>query len=236
MSNRPPINPKKVIVFTGAGISAESGIKTFRDSDGLWENYPVELIATPSGWENDPDLVLEFYNARREQSAAAQPNKAHIAIAELEKIFDVVVVTQNVDDLHERAGSSHVLHLHGELGKARSTVAEDLTYDIGAKPIRMGEKCEFNSQLRPHIVWFGEMPFHMAEAKRHFIDAAYVLVVGSSLVVEPAASLLKKARYKAKKMIVTLDIDKIPFGYKLLRGNASNLVPVVCYEWMNSVK
>ena len=236
MSNKPPINPNKVVVFTGAGISAESGLKTFRDSDGLWENYPVELVASPSGWEQDPELVLEFYNQRRQQNAEALPNQAHLAIADLEKHFDVVVITQNIDNLHERGGSSQVIHLHGELNKARSSIDDELVYDIGAKPIHLGQKCELKSQLRPHIVWFGEMPFHIDAAKKHLREAAFVLVVGSSLVVEPAAGLLKKARYHAKKVIVTLDIDKIPFGYQMLRGKASSLVPGVCEEWKKACK
>lgn len=234
MSSKPSINPNKVLVFTGAGISAESGLKTFRDSDGLWENYPVELVASLNGWDQDPGLVLDFYNQRRQQSANAEPNLAHIAIADLEKRFEVIVITQNIDDLHERAGSSHVIHLHGELGKAQSSIEPSLTYDIRDRPIRLGEKCELKSQLRPHIVWFGEHPLRLDEARQHFMDAAYVLVVGSSLVVEPAAGLLKKARYKAKKIIVTLDIDKIPYGYKLFRGKASNLVPSICNDWKKS--
>ncbi|WP_086934651.1 Sir2 family NAD-dependent protein deacetylase [Agarilytica rhodophyticola] len=231
MSNKPPINPNKVVVFSGAGISAESGLNTFRDANGLWENYPVELVATSKGWQQDPGLVLDFYNKLRQQSNHAQPNQAHYAIADLEKTFDVVVITQNIDDLHERAGSSVVIHLHGELNKARSSLDNDLIYNIEEKPIHLGQKCELNSQLRPHVVWFGETPLHMEKARKHFLDAAYVLVVGTSLVVEPAAGLLKKARYKAQKIIVTLDIDKIPYGYKLLRGRASSLVPAVCEQW-----
>ena len=232
MSNKPPINPNKIVIFTGAGISAESGLKTFRDSDGLWENYPVDLVASKSGWAQDPELVLDFYNQRRDQAAKATPNPAHIAIAELEKQFEVVIITQNIDDLHERAGSSNVIHLHGELSKARSTQDESLVYNIGAEPIKLGDLCELNSQLRPHIVWFGEMPFRIDEARRHFKDAAYVLVVGTSLAVEPAASLLKKARHRATKVIVTLDVNKIPYGYQLILGKASSLVPSVCNEWI----
>ncbi len=234
--SKKPINPNKIVIFSGAGISAESGLKTFRDSDGLWENYPVDLVASRSGWENDPALVLEFYNQRRKDAALAQPNAAHLAIAKLEEKFEVVIITQNVDDLHERAGSSQVIHLHGELTKARSSIDETLLYDIGDKPVNLGQKCELNSQLRPHIVWFGEMPLYMEEAKSHFKDAAYVLAVGSSLVVEPAASLLKKARFHAGKVIVTLDIDKVPYGYKLLKGKATRLVPAICNDWCKQKK
>lgn len=226
------MNSHKVLVFTGAGVSAESGISTFRDSGGLWDNYPVELVASPSGWRNNPKLVLEFYNRRRANAAQAQPNPAHIAIAELEKKFDVTVVTQNVDDLHERAGSSKVLHLHGELSKARSCLDENLTYSIGNKPIQLGDKCELDSQLRPHIVWFGEIPFFLDEAKNAFKDAAYVLVVGTSLQVEPAASLVNNAPFKAKKIMVTLEIEHSPKGFELQRGKAGQLVPLICRQWL----
>lgn len=181
--------------------------------------------------QRHPSLVLEFYNQRRLQAYAAEPNSAHLAIAELETHFEVVVITQNIDNLHECAGSSHVIHLHGEISKAQSSIDPDIVYDIGSKPISLGDQCELKGQLRPHIVWFGEMPLRMDEARAHFKDAAYVLVVGSSLVVEPAASLLKKSRFQAKKIIVTMDIDKIPRGFQLLRGKASNLVPSVCKEW-----
>lgn len=230
--SRKPININKVVVFTGAGISAESGLKTFRDSDGLWEEYPVDLVATPSAWTSDPQLVLEFYNARRRDAANACPNEAHRAIADLESQFEVVVITQNIDNLHERAGSSHVIHLHGELTKAQSSVDASLLYEIDDKPIKIGDMCELNSQLRPHVVWFGEHPLYLDSARSHLIDAAYVLVVGTSLSVEPAASLLKKSRFHATKIITTLDINKVPFGFKLLRGKATNLVPAICNEWI----
>ncbi|GLS27007.1 NAD-dependent deacylase [Marinibactrum halimedae] len=231
--NRKEINPKKIVVFTGAGISAESGLKTFRDSDGLWENYPIELVATPEGWWNDPELVLGFYNQRRSDAAQAKPNAAHQAIARLEEQYEVVIITQNIDDLHERAGSTQVLHLHGELTKARSSIEESLLYDIGSKPIHLGQKCELNSQLRPHVVWFGEIPLYMEEAQAHFQEASRVLVVGTSLVVEPAASLVKRARYQAEKVIVTLEVDKVPYGYQLLRAKATSMVPTICDGWLN---
>ncbi|WP_226661397.1 Sir2 family NAD-dependent protein deacetylase [Microbulbifer aggregans] len=226
-----PINTNKIVVFTGAGISAESGLKTFRDNDGLWENVPVELVASKSGWEHDPEFVLSFYNQLRKDSSLVEPNAAHLAIAELERYFDVVVITQNIDNLHERAGSTHVIHLHGELNKARGVDDVSRIYDIGEKPIDLGDQCESGSQLRPHVVWFSETPFHIDSAKKHLGEAAYVLVVGTSLTVQPAASLLKKARYHAKKIIVTMDIERVPFGFTLLRGRATNLVPGVCQEW-----
>lgn len=231
-----PINPQKIVVFTGAGISAESGLKTFRDSNGLWENYPVEVVASANGWRNNPELVLDFYNQRRLDAANAEPNKAHLAIAELEKKFDVVVITQNVDDLHERAGSSNVIHLHGKLNQARSTKDYNLIYDIGSAPIQMGQTCALKSQLRPNIVFFGEMPHFLDEAKHHILEAACVLAVGSSLVVEPAASLLKKARFHASKILITLEVDKIPFGFKLQRGKAAELVPYFCNRWLSMGK
>ena len=148
---------KHIVVLTGAGISAESGLKTFRDSDGLWENYRIEDVATPQAWEKDRNLVLQFYNERRKQINSAKPNAAHLALVELESKFDVSVVTQNIDDLHERAGSRHVLHLHGEILKSRSTIDPKLIYTIEGDSILEGDKCELGSQLRPHIVWFGEM-------------------------------------------------------------------------------
>ncbi|PUA28657.1 MAG: NAD-dependent deacylase [Cellvibrio sp. 79] len=231
-----PINPQKIVVFSGAGISAESGLKTFRDSNGLWENYPVEVVASINGWRNNPELVLDFYNQRRLDAANATPNKAHLAIAELEKKFDVVVITQNVDDLHERAGSSNVIHLHGNLTQARSSIDPGLIYDIGSAAIHIGQTCGLKSQLRPNIVFFGEIPYFLNEAKNHIIEAACVLAVGSSLVVEPAASLLKKARFHAAKTLVTLDVDKVPFGFKLQRGKATELVPYFCQRWLSAGK
>jgi NAD-dependent deacetylase len=148
---------KLVVVLSGAGISAESGLSTFRDSGGLWEKYSIYEVATPEAWARNPKLVLEFYNARRRQLAEVQPNPAHLALKTLEEHYTVIVITQNVDDLHERAGSSYILHLHGELTKARSTKNESLVYHIGYEPIEWGDTCEEGSQLRPHVVWFGEV-------------------------------------------------------------------------------
>lgn len=182
---------KRLVVLTGAGISAESGIKTFRDSDGLWENYRVEDVATPEAWARDPQMVQTFYNERRKQLLESKPNAGHIALAEAEKWFDVTIVTQNIDDLHERAGSSHVVHLHGELKKARSERDEKLIYPIEGWELRMGEKAEDGAQLRPHIVWFGEA-VPMFEVATHIAQRAELFaVVGSSLVVYPAAALIQ---------------------------------------------
>ena len=146
---------KRIVVFSGAGISAESGLKTFRDSDGLWENYDISEVATPEAWEKDPKTVLEFYNMRRKQVIDSAPNKSHLALVELEKKFDVQIITQNIDDLHEKAGSSKILHLHGEILKSRSTI-NDRQYEIIGHELNLGDTCENNSQLRPDVVWFGE--------------------------------------------------------------------------------
>ncbi|WMJ73533.1 NAD-dependent deacylase [Cytophagaceae bacterium ABcell3] len=181
---------KKLVVLSGAGISAESGIATFRDSNGLWENHEVTDVATPEGWERNPALVLEFYNQRRKQALSAQPNAGHKAIKKLEEKYDVTVITQNVDNLHEKAGSSKVLHLHGELFKSRSTVDENLIYDVEGWELRLGDKCAKGSQLRPHIVWFGEMVPMMEVAIGLVAEADIVIVTGTSLQVYPAASLL----------------------------------------------
>ena len=181
---------KNIVVFTGAGISAESGIKTFRDSNGLWEEYRVEDVATPEAWAANRELVLEFYNQRRKQLLECKPNQAHILLAELEEKFSVQIITQNVDDLHERAGSTKVLHLHGELLKSRSTVDKSLVYSIDGWEVKLGDKCERGSQLRPHIVWFGEDVPMMSEAAKITQTADIFCVVGTSLNVYPAANLL----------------------------------------------
>lgn len=226
----------KIVVFTGAGISAESGLQTFMDSNGLWNNYSVSDVATPRAWEKNLELVLDFYNERRKQAAAASPNKAHLALVSLENKFDVTVITQNVDDLHERAGSTNVIHLHGELTKVRSTIDADTIYEIGDKCISLGEKCEKGGQLRPHIVWFGEQIQNHDISVQHIKTANKVLVVGTSLSVYPAAGILKKASYHAEKLIVSLDIDKKPFGYKFIRGTAVNVIPSIVSSWIEGRK
>ncbi|HLO80583.1 MAG TPA: NAD-dependent deacylase [Chitinophagaceae bacterium] len=180
---------KKLVVLTGAGISAESGLKTFRDSDGLWEGYNIEDVATPEAFARDPELVLEFYNFRRKNVADAEPNQAHKILAELEQHFDVHIITQNIDDLHERAGSSKILHLHGEIFKMRSSRNHRLIYDIRGD-IRLGDKAEDGSQLRPHIVWFGEAVPMIERAAEITSTADIFAVVGTSLVVYPAAGLV----------------------------------------------
>ncbi|WP_020404774.1 SIR2 family NAD-dependent protein deacylase [Gracilimonas tropica] len=198
----PNAGSKKIAVITGAGISAESGLATFRDSGGLWEGYDIGQVATPEAWRKDPQTVLEFYNLRRKQASEAQPNSAHLALAELEHHFDVQIITQNVDDLHEKAGSKNVLHLHGELKKARSVKNQELIIDIGAKPIRMGDTAEDGGQLRPHVVWFGEMVPMIEPAAIQVSQADILVVIGTSLVVYPAAGLVEYAPAGIPKYIV----------------------------------
>ena len=181
---------KKLVVLTGSGISAESGIKTFREMGGLWEEYDVMEVASPQAWERNRDLVLRFYNERRRQLLKAEPNPGHLGLAELEQHFNVEIITQNVDDLHERAGSSKILHLHGELKKVRSTADPSLIYELDGWELKAGDKCEKGSQLRPHIVWFGE-PVPAIESAIKMVQKAEIFaVIGSSLVVYPAAGLL----------------------------------------------
>lgn len=185
---------KKLVVLSGAGMSQESGLKTFRDMDGLWEQYRVEDVASIEGWYRNPELVMNFYNERRKQLSETKPNAGHFAVAALEKDFDVQVITQNVDDLHERAGSTKVLHLHGELRKARSTVDPDLVYTLDHWELKFGDKCEKGSQLRPHIVWFGEAVPAFYDAITMVEAADILVVVGTSMQVYPAAGLVNYVR------------------------------------------
>jgi len=203
---------KKIVVLTGAGISAESGIKTFRDADGLWENHRIEDVASPEGWAANRELVLDFYNQRRRQLLQCQPNSAHIALAELENKYDVTIVTQNVDDLHERGGSSNIIHLHGELLKMRSSLDENLVYDCKGD-INLGDKCEKGSQLRPYIVWFGEAVPKIEEAVAAVRGADIFIVIGTSLLVYPAAGLINYTRYEVPKWLIDpsdMQLPRIP--------------------------
>jgi NAD-dependent deacetylase len=193
---------KKVVALTGAGISAESGIPTFRGTDGLWEGHRIEDVATPGGWEKDPAMVLDFYNQRRKRAYEVEPNRGHFVFAELEEYFDVTVVTQNVDNLHERAGSSKVIHLHGSLFESRSTKDESLVYPIAGWELKIGDLCEMGSQLRPNIVWFGEMVPMMEVAAQVANDADYFIVAGTSMLVYPAAGLIEYTRREIPKFIV----------------------------------
>lgn len=181
---------QRLVVFSGAGVSAESGLRTFRDSGGLWEEFPLEEVATPQAWARDPKRVLHFYDLRRAQVLAARPNPAHEAIARLERHFELNIITQNIDDLHERAGSTNVLHLHGEVLKARSTADPAHVVPVNGPSLPWGAKCPLGSQLRPHIVWFGEEVPLMPEAVRIIQRADILMVVGTSLQVYPAAGLV----------------------------------------------
>ncbi|MFN3555601.1 MAG: SIR2 family NAD-dependent protein deacylase [Bacteroidales bacterium] len=187
------MSKKRIVVLTGAGVSAESGISTFRDSGGLWEKYDIMEVATPEAWARNQDLVMEFYNQRRKQLHEVQPNAAHYALVKLEEKFDVQIITQNVDDLHERAGSKNVMHLHGELKKVRSSIDESLVYELDGWELKRGDTCELGSQLRPHIVWFGE-PVPMIPPAAELSSTAHIyIIIGTSLNVYPAAGLVSYA-------------------------------------------
>ncbi len=217
------MSKKRIVVLTGAGVSAESGIKTFRDSGGLWEEYDIMEVATPEAWERNRDLVMEFYNQRRKQLYEVEPNDAHYALAELEKQYEVHIITQNVDDLHERAGSSQVMHLHGELKKVRSSVDENLVYDLEGWELKPGDTCELGSQLRPHIVWFGE-PVPMIPAAADLSNTADVyVIIGTSLNVYPAASLVNYVRPDVPVYLIDpseVSVGHIP-GVRIIREKAS---------------
>ena len=203
------MSKKKLVILTGAGISAESGLKTFRDSDGLWEGYNIEDVATPRAWRKDPQLVLDFYNFRRKNVLDATPNAAHYGLTELEKDFDVTIITQNIDDLHERAGSTNILHLHGEILKMRSERDPELIYPVTGD-IRLGDKAEDGSQLRPHIVWFEE-PVPMMELAVPIVNRADLfVVVGTSLVVYPAAGLVNYTRQGIPLFVLDKKLPYIP--------------------------
>ncbi|ALN59723.1 transcriptional regulator, Sir2 family [Lysobacter enzymogenes] len=222
----------KIVVFTGAGVSAESGLKTFRDMGGLWHEHRLEDVASPEGRRRDPATVLRFYNERRLGVLAAQPNAAHAAIARLEEKFDVVVITQNIDDLHERAGSSQVLHVHGEILKARSSADQSRVYPMTGALIEIGDLCELGSQLRPDVVWFGENVRHLRESARHFAQADKVLAIGTSLTVWPAAGLVDHARDRAERVFVSPEQQDIPDHYRFLRGTAVEKVPPLVEAWL----
>jgi NAD-dependent deacetylase len=192
----------KLVVLTGAGISAESGLKTFRDADGLWEGYNVYDVATPEAWERNPELVQQFYNERRRQVLDAKPNQAHLLLAELEKDFDVEIITQNIDDLHERAGSTKVTHLHGIITRSQSDIRTNLTYPITSSEIKMGELCELGSQLRPHVVWFGEAVPMIEVAAKICGKADLFVLIGTSLAVYPAAGLIDFVPRDVNKYII----------------------------------
>jgi len=200
---------KNLVVLTGAGISEESGISTFRGSNGLWEGHDIMEVASPQGWQKDKNLVNNFYNLRRKQLFEVQPNNAHKLLVELEKNYNVTIITQNVDDLHERAGSTNVVHLHGELKKVRSTLDPNLIYELENWEVKIGDKCEKGSQLRPHIVWFGEEVPMMEKAVNITMQADIFVVIGTSLEVYPAASLINYVEMDNPKFIIDPKIPKI---------------------------
>lgn len=207
---------KKLVVLTGAGMSAESGIQTFRGSDGLWENHRIEDVASPEGWHRDPLMVLEFYNQRRKNILNVHPNRGHEILAELEENYEVFIITQNIDNLHERAGSRRVMHLHGEITKSQSSVDPSLIYDIPGAELNWGEKCALGSQLRPNIVWFGEAVPMIAPAAEIVSEADVFVVVGTSLQVYPAAGLVMYAPSFCTKYIIDPAIPDVHHISKML--------------------
>lgn len=215
---------KKLVVFTGAGISAESGLNTFRDKDGLWEGYNVEDVATPHAWKVNPALVLDFYNVRRKQCTAAKPNSAHKALVEMGSTYDLQIITQNVDDLHERAGSKNVLHLHGEIMKAQSSLNPKFIYAMKGDELLIGDTCELGSQLRPFIVWFGEAVPLMERAERIAQEADILVVIGTSLQVYPAANLLHVVNSQCKVYIIDPKANLLNLPARVRRINASATV------------
>lgn len=220
---------KTVVVLTGAGISAESGISTFRDAGGLWEGHDIMEVASPQGWAKNPELVQEFYNLRRRQLPTVKPNPGHLALAEMEKYFEVHIITQNVDDLHERAGSTSILHLHGELVKARSTADPKLVYEIGYRDITAQDRCERGSRLRPHIVWFGESVPRYEHAASITRTADVLVVIGTSMAVYPAAGLVGLVKPGTPVYFVDPKIPDFPFGPQVtfIQEPASAGVPKV---------
>ncbi|HLP74883.1 MAG TPA: NAD-dependent deacylase [Bacteroidales bacterium] len=229
---------KHLVVLTGAGISSESGIKTFRDSGGLWEEYDIADVATPEAWYNNRDLVLRFYNERRRQLKEAKPNKAHTGLAFLENHFEIDIITQNIDNLHERAGSTNILHLHGELTKARSSEDPSLIYNIGYKDINPGDFCDLGSQLRPHVVWFGEEVPNMEEAITITSKADIFVVIGTSLNVYPAAGLINYV--PGRSPIYVIDPANVPLpetrNVQLIRKKAGEGVRILTEYLVTNVK
>lgn len=226
---------KKCVVLTGAGISAESGLQTFRDSGGLWEGYRVEDVCTPEAFARSPQTVIDFYNARRRAAAAAEPNTAHFALADLERAYDVQIITQNVDDLHERAGSGKVLHLHGELNKLRSTVDENEILPWQGDQT-LSDRDSRGRPLRPHIVWFGEAVPLIEEAVRLVEAADIVIVVGTSLKVYPAASLLHYARFGVPVYLIDPKPNTDVSGVEILAQTAVRGVPALVAELLRAAE
>ncbi|MCH6255019.1 NAD-dependent deacylase [Puniceicoccaceae bacterium K14] len=227
---------KNIVALTGAGISAPSGVDTFRDPDGIWSKFSIEEVATPEAWQNDPGKVLQFYNGRRSQLAHVEPNEAHFALARLEEKFNVTIVTQNIDDLHERAGSQNIIHLHGQLTIAQSTVDESLLYNINTNPINIGDYCERESQLRPNVVWFGEAVPEIENSIPHLQTADILIVAGTSLNVYPAAGLIDYAKRGSEKHIVDLDTSFIPLGFTPHQGSIEITLPRLVTSLLNNLR
>lgn len=227
---------ERIVVLTGAGMSADSGLKTFRDSGGLWEGYEIQEVATPEGWKNNPEKVLDFYNKRRKQAYQAKPNKGHKALVKLEEQYKVTIITQNVDNLHERAGSGNVLHLHGNLHKARSEKNEELIYEVGRDPIRLGDKAEDGAQLRPHVVWFGEMVPNLQRAAEIVSRADILIVIGTSLAVYPAAGLIDYAPSSIPKFLVDPNKPELydERGWNFIKKRAEDGVPSLVQDLLNN--
>jgi NAD-dependent deacetylase len=226
---------KKIIVLTGAGISAESGLQTFRGSNGLWNGYNIYEVASPQGWQKDPAMVLDFYNMRRREVAKAKPNLAHKVLVELEKKFEVIIITQNIDNLHEQAGSSHIIHLHGEIIKAQSTTNPELIYNIEFEDIEIGQTCELGSQLRPFIVWFGEAVPMIEKAVHKCADADILIVVGTSLQVYPAAGLIHEVPSVSKKYIIDPEaVHASPFkNIEYIKATATEGLPMLVNQLLH---
>ncbi len=228
---------QKLVVLTGAGISAESGINTFRDSGGLWEGHDVMEVASPEGWTKNKALVLDFYNQRRRNLNEVKPNAAHIALANLQDIYQTTILTQNVDDLHERAGSKTIVHLHGELTKSRSTTHSQLVYTIKGTELNLGDKCEKGSQLRPHIVWFGEEVPEMERAIEITSQADILVIIGTSMIVYPAASLIQYARPKIPVYYIDPNIPDFPFKSNVvhIRAKATVGMEILMKEFLKFI-
>nr|WP_255563450.1 NAD-dependent deacylase [Mucilaginibacter rivuli] len=225
-----------IVILTGAGISAESGLKTFRDSDGLWEGYNVEDVATPEAWFINPGLVKDFYNQRRKAVLEAEPNAAHYALTKLEQKYKVTIITQNIDDLHERAGSTNVVHLHGIITRSQSSKRPSLTYPINGWELKMGEKCKLGSQLRPHVVWFGEAVPMIETAVDICKNADILILIGSSLAVYPASGLINYVPNDAPKYIIDPKIPPVSGVSHLIKieEKATIGVPMLVAGLMNS--
>jgi NAD-dependent deacetylase len=227
---------EKIVILTGAGISAESGLKTFRDSDGLWEGYDIAEVATPEAWSRNPVLVQDFYNMRRKSVLEAEPNAAHYALAMLEEKYEVTIITQNIDDLHERAGSGNVIHLHGIITRSQSALDPELTYPIDGWELRMDELCEHGAPLRPHVVWFGEDVPMIKKAAKICMVADVFILVGSSLAVYPAAGLINYVPYHTPKYIVDPNIPQVSLHESVVKiqERATTGVPVLVSQLMNA--